>query len=130
MTDGLAPIFNLALAYDPRMGVSTFRDVYIPRMWVNNGCDVKLDCLPVMNDAMKRNGHIKAFNYFTNSIEAARDRRMARVAAEQDQPKEVKEDSEKAKAKSIAFLTRKLGKRMPHEERWLAEYEKQHGEVA
>jgi hypothetical protein len=129
--DDLKPVFDLAYAYAPKhFGIQHFKDVHTVRLWVARGCDIKEDIVPAMDAVMKRNGHITSFSYFTGAIEQWRDRRLAREIAQQEPQEEQKKASDGAKAKNIAFLTRKLGKRLPTEERWLKDYELQHGEVA
>lgn len=97
----LTPISNLAMAYAGNAyGIQKFKDVHTPRMWLNEGCDMQKDILPVMDRIMRFNGLVKSYAYFTHDIHAARDLRLAKEKAEQpDTPEKIA-----ARVKHYAWL--------------------------
>ncbi len=69
----ISAIIDLALLYNPNLAMA---DLSTPRMWVAEGCAIKTDILPTMQQIMKRKQGITAFRYFTNAILEARDKRL------------------------------------------------------
>jgi hypothetical protein len=122
MESDLTEVYKLAEAYNSML---MFRDTSTCRMWVAEGCDVRKDILPVMKQLMVKNQKIATFSYFTSAIHRARDERLAREKAEAPPPPM----DDRVKAERIAYITRKLGRRMPTEERWLGDYEAKNGPV-
>ncbi len=66
-------IIDLALAYNPSMA---FADLSTVRMWINEGCSIEDDILPVMQSIMKWKKGVSVFRYFTNPILESRDKRL------------------------------------------------------
>jgi hypothetical protein len=88
--------------------------------WLDEGCDAQLDILPAINGKWAHTpSGVKVTSpaYFSKAVTAARDKRLQSA------------DHVHAKMKSIAYATRKLGRRMPAEERELKDYEAKHGPI-
>ncbi len=69
----IAPILNIAEKYNP---ILLTKDISTIQMWLNEGADMHLDILPVMIDIIKRKQGISSFSYFSNSIRAAKEKRL------------------------------------------------------
>lgn len=63
-------------------------DISTVYMWINEGCLVEDDILPVMEEGFKRRGNkITKFCYFTNQILEARDKRgIAKTITKKNTP--------------------------------------------
>lgn len=136
--DDLKPIFDLAIDYDPGIGLTSFRDVHTPRMWVNSGCSVAQDIVPALTEGFEkvrkietargRRNTVKAFAYFTNQVELARDRRLARELAQR--PEAEDPEREGRLMKSLAWLRAKKPELlMPEQKHKLERYEEKNGPV-
>lgn len=124
----LRPIYDTLCNYDLRFAT---KELHVPRMWVAEGFDVLLDCMPTIERILawsKRKGIvIGGYEYFTDAIRKDRDARLAAPA-----PKPAQAEVDARKAKSIAWARDKGIKCVgigPAEFRWLAEYEAAHGPV-
>lgn len=95
------------------------------RMWQEQGCDMERDIIPAVKATIARKHDIGSLAYFDAPVRKARDMRM--VSEQKAEPPTPQ--TEEAKAKKLAYIIRKLGRRMPTEERWLKEYEQLHGKV-
>lgn len=69
----ISKVIDLALSYNPSMA---FADLSTVRMWINEGCSIEEDILPVMQKTMKWKKGVGVFKYFTNPILESRDKRL------------------------------------------------------
>jgi hypothetical protein len=115
----ITPISSLLIRYR-----ASFVDAnYSPaRQWLEEGCNLHHDILPVLQAWTARKSDIYAVGFFTPYVRQAK---AAREKAAQQQGPE----ADRRRAKAIAFVTRRLGKSRPTEEKWLAAYEAKHGRV-
>jgi hypothetical protein len=125
MTD-LTPATTILLEYNFKFAYSDFSPI---RMWLNEGCDMMQDIVPTLRLCMSMKKDITHISYFTKAVRRARDNRLDTERAIAAKGQVGGKISDATKARNIAFLTRKLGKRFPAEERWLADYESKNGEV-
>ena len=114
MTD-LTPALTLLTAYNPR-----FCDRAPVRAWMEAGADLHLDIIPVIREWTARKQDIYSVGFFTKYVRQARDARL-------NAPEPI---TDRQRAERVAFLTRRLGRSLPTDERWLAAFEAKHGEVA
>lgn len=123
----ISPAVSLLLDYNaPRFAVKGFSEI---RMWIAEGCDLEQDIVPTMKRLMAVNRNIGGLSYFRKAVCEARDTRKDIEAARSARGSPNHASLDAARARHLAFLIRKLGKCMPTDERWLASYEQQHGEV-
>lgn len=103
------------------------KNTQIIHEWIKQGYDVDKDILPAIDDKLKYlSKTIYSFAFFDAPIKQQHQRRLK----EQNTPKELAQSEKDAnRAKSIAFRIRKMGQCCPTDERWLNQYEAQHGRV-
>lgn len=130
----IGSVIDFALEYNPNLAFSDLQTIH---MWLNEGCDIELDILPIMREITERRSKQKAdkistFSYFTNSVRGARDKRIIAPVAEAraKEPTQAERDAMKAlnvkwhKLKGIT--TTRVGLQ---DFDWLKRYENEHGEV-
>jgi len=81
---------------------------------------------------IKNKRDIKSLSYIRPAVYRARDAQLdtERAIAAKGQSGGGQGISDEQGAKDIAFYTRKMGRRLAHEELWLVDYETAHGLVA
>lgn len=104
-------------AYRPHFADADYAPV---RRWLDAGCDLEQDILPVIRDWTSRRTDIYSLGFFARHVLAAKKRRTPLAS----------EDCPHNRARHIAYLIRVLGRCMPTDQRWLAAYERKHGTVA
>lgn len=126
----IEPILTLLLDYNPSLAT---RDISIPYVWLNAGCDIEKDILPIIKEIIKRRSpakpKISTFSYFTNAVLSARDRRLMPVL---NKVEKTQDEQDALRAKNIRWhkdkglRTTKVG---GQDFEWLAQYESKHGRV-
>lgn len=115
-------IATLLTAYRPHFG-NQDTDYSPAARWLEAGCDLERDILPIIKGWIAWKGDIHYVSFFTKPVMQAKQARENAERARQPIPDE-------QRAKRYAFLIRKLGRAMPAEARWLVEYEQRNGPVA
>lgn len=113
----ITPVVELLTAYHPQFAQANYAPV---RQWLAEGCDLHGDILPVLQAWTSRKPDIYSLGFFTPYVRKARQARL-KAATEGITPKQ--------RAERIAFRVRRLGQRLPTDERWLAAFEAEHGIV-
>ncbi len=103
-------------AYRPHFPDADFSPA---RRWLDQGCDLERDILPVIREWAARKPDIRSLGFFTRYVLAAKAARTA-VAPVSDPHR---------RARHIAYLTRVLGRCMPTDQRWLESWERAHGPI-
>jgi hypothetical protein len=80
---------------------------------------MEADILPVLKHWITRKQDIYSLGFFTPYVRQAKEKRL----------KAPRPLTDLERAKNLAFIIRRVGQRMPTEERWLARYEAEHGAV-
>lgn len=80
------------------------------------------DILPVIKAWTDRKKDIYSLRFFTPYVLKARDARLERE-------KPLAPMDERVRAARIAFVTRRVGRRIPREEAWLHAWEMKHGPI-
>jgi hypothetical protein len=96
----------------------TMQTVRLIEEWLSTGHDPEIDILPAIDKGWARSSHtIQSPMYFDKFVKEAKEKRCGSAEAE------------RKKMQAIAFQIRRMGRRMPNEERLLAEYEAIHGAI-
>lgn len=107
-------VVELLTRYNPR--ITDFSPV---QRWIDEGCDLEKDILPVLREWTARKPDIYSLGFFTRYVRQAKEERETR-----EKPADIHQQ-----ARAIAFLIRRLGRCMPAERRWLDAYEAGHGKI-
>lgn len=118
-------IMDFALDYNPALAM---RDLSTVHMWMNEGCDIESDIMPTLKEITQRRGKTKkdkigTFAYFTNSVRAARDKRLIEPFVQEKLREPSQAEKDALRAKNIIFC-RKIGRYIPtYDEAFLQHYE-------
>jgi hypothetical protein len=104
-------------SYSPSFQNADYSQV---QRWLDAGCDLEQDILPVIREWTARKPDIYSLGFFTKYVLIAK--------AKREHP--VKPVDPHRKAKHLAYLIRVVGRCMPTDQRWLDAYEREHGPVA
>ena len=80
----LSKVIDLSIQYCHN--AMPFMDIQYPRMWVNEGCSIEHDIIPVMKEVMQKKKGITCYKYFQNPIYVARDKRLIKEKYEAEKP--------------------------------------------
>lgn len=104
----------ILVAYRPHFADADYSPVCY---WLDQGCDLERDILPVIREWTGRKADIRSLGFFTRYVLAAKAARStARAPSDPHR-----------RARHIAYLTRVLGRCMPTDQRWLETWEREHG---
>jgi hypothetical protein len=101
-------------------------DYTAARRWLEAGCDLHRDILPVIRAKIATKRDIHSLGFFTADILKAK---QARENAEQARARAATPEGEAVKARNIAFLVR-IGKASPEHRAWLEAYQRRQQEAA
>lgn len=110
----MQPIIEALTAYRPHFATADYSPA---AQWIAEGCDIERDILPTIEHWTQRKPDIYSVGFFTKYVREAK------------QQREQAEKRVHRQAVRIAFLTRKLGRVMPTDTRWLEAYETRYGPV-
>lgn len=83
----LSKVIDLSIEYcQNNRNAMPFMDIQYVRAWVNEGCDIEQDILPVMKEIMGKKRGITAYKYFCNPVYTARDKRLIKEKYEAEKP--------------------------------------------
>lgn len=128
----IGPVIDFALEYNPSLALRDISTIY---MWLNEGCEIDKDILPIMREitekrAKGRKDKITTFSYFTNSVRAARDKRLIAPIANDKLKVPSPEERDAHRAQNIRWhkdrglTTARVG---TQDYDWLERYEQTHG---
>lgn len=102
MTYDLSPIIDLCIARCQKLAMCG--NFYAPRSWLEAGCDMQKDILPVMNRLLDKNLNVSTFSYFTRAVMEARDARIATEKLAEAKKAREGTDAEAEYMKRLAWL--------------------------